>query len=243
MPFSHHSHSGQFCPSHAKDSLEQVILTAISKKMRVWAMTEHMPRHDSDRYPDEISGDVTYASMLENEAAYFAEATRLRERYASQINLLVGFESDWCGKHSQFLIEQSLRYYPFDFFMGSIHHVRGVPVDYSQELYDSAKALVGGSDENLFEEYLDEQLEMLQALQPVIVGHFDLIRLLSGEQNVSFKSMGGVWQRVLRNLDFIASYGGILEINTAALRKGLKEPYPSSEICQVRSSNHTRPYN
>lgn len=237
MPFSHHSHSGQFCPGHAKDSLEQVILKAIAKKMQVLALTEHMPRYDGDRYAEEIAGNTTYASMLINQAAYFTEAVRLRERYASQINLLIGFEGEWCGKHSQTLIEQSLQKFPFDFFLGSIHHVQGVPIDYTQEAYDSVRALVGGCDEKLFEVYFDEQLEMLQALQPVVVGHFDLIRLLSDDPNVSFKSMSGVWQRVIRNLDFISSYGGILEINTAALRKGLKEPYPSSEICQVRLLN------
>ena len=32
MPFSHHSHSGQFCPGHAKDTLEEVIQTAISQR-------------------------------------------------------------------------------------------------------------------------------------------------------------------------------------------------------------------
>lgn len=54
MPFSHHSHSGQFCPGHARDSLEDVIQTAISKKVQVFALTEHMPRHDEDRYQEEV---------------------------------------------------------------------------------------------------------------------------------------------------------------------------------------------
>lgn len=54
MPFSHHSHSGQFCPGHAKDSLEDVIQTAISKKMQVFCLTEHMPRHKEDFYPEEV---------------------------------------------------------------------------------------------------------------------------------------------------------------------------------------------
>jgi HisJ family histidinol phosphate phosphatase len=55
MPFTHHSHSGQFCPGHAKDSLEDVIQTAISKKMQVFCLTEHMPRHKEDFYPEEVT--------------------------------------------------------------------------------------------------------------------------------------------------------------------------------------------
>jgi histidinol phosphatase-like PHP family hydrolase len=45
--------------------------------------------------------------------------------------------------------------------------------------------------------------------------------------------MSGVWQKVLRNLDFIASYDGILELNFASLRKGMTEPYPQADICKV----------
>jgi histidinol-phosphatase (PHP family) len=56
MAFSMHSHSGQFCPGHAADSLEDVILTAIAKGMETFALTEHMPRNsDSDRYPEEVN--------------------------------------------------------------------------------------------------------------------------------------------------------------------------------------------
>jgi len=55
MPFSHHSHSGQFC-HHAKDTLEEMIQTAISKGMRVIALTEHMPRDRiEDLYPEEVN--------------------------------------------------------------------------------------------------------------------------------------------------------------------------------------------
>ena len=75
---------------------------------------------------------------------------------------------------------------------------------------------------------------MLKALRPPVVGHFDLIRLKSNDFNGSFKQYEGVWQRVLRNLDFIAGYGGVLELNSAALRKGMSEPYPKAEICKVR---------
>jgi histidinol-phosphatase (PHP family) len=58
MPFSHHSHSGQFC-GHATNTLEEVIQTVISKKMEVFAMTEHMPRDERDFYPEEVHSLAT----------------------------------------------------------------------------------------------------------------------------------------------------------------------------------------
>jgi histidinol-phosphatase (PHP family) len=54
MPFSHHSHSGQFCPGHAKNSLEEVVQLAIAKKFQVFCLTEHMPRAKEDFYPEEV---------------------------------------------------------------------------------------------------------------------------------------------------------------------------------------------
>lgn len=54
MPFSHHSHSGEFCPSHAQDSLEQMIQKAIEKRMSVFCLSEHMPRAENELYEEEV---------------------------------------------------------------------------------------------------------------------------------------------------------------------------------------------
>lgn len=64
MPFSHHSHSGQFC-HHAKDTLEEVVKTAISKGMQTLVMTEHMPRDASlDSYPEEVGPSTSQHGPL-----------------------------------------------------------------------------------------------------------------------------------------------------------------------------------
>lgn len=56
MAFTMHSHSGQFCPGHAKDQLEDVIKHAISLGYTTMGLTEHMPRASlEDLYPEEVS--------------------------------------------------------------------------------------------------------------------------------------------------------------------------------------------
>ena len=79
---------------------------------------------------------------------------------------------------------------------------------------------------------MDEQLEMLQVVRPRVVGHFDLVRLFGTEKG-PWKELKGVWERVVRNLEFVRGYGGWLECNTSGLRKGLEEPYPKREIAEV----------
>lgn len=123
--------------------------------------------------------------------------------------------------------------------MGSVHHVHTIPIDYDQAFYQRAREIAGGTDEKLFEDYFDSQFDMLKVLKPVVVGHFDLIRLKSDDPDRNFSNWPGVWKKILRNLDWITEYGGILELNSAALRKGLKEPYPGEEICKV---NHLEFY-
>src|SRR5205814_7777198 len=90
--------------------------TAVAKKMSVFALTEHMPRHEADFYPEEKAGPyrTTFEGLLQNERAYFREAARLRHKYAAAngISMPIGFESDWIREGpggSLDLIERSLR--------------------------------------------------------------------------------------------------------------------------------------
>ena len=58
MAFTMHSHSGQFCPGHARDDLEAIILHAIKIGMTTMGITEHMPRLAlNDLYPEEVRQD------------------------------------------------------------------------------------------------------------------------------------------------------------------------------------------
>jgi len=54
MPYSHHSHSGEFC-KHAAGTLEEVVVEAIRRGFRVFGLSEHVPRYrTSDLYPEEV---------------------------------------------------------------------------------------------------------------------------------------------------------------------------------------------
>ncbi|KAI4169867.1 MAG: hypothetical protein LQ343_005417 [Gyalolechia ehrenbergii] len=229
MPYSHHSHSGQFC-AHAQDTLEGVVKTAIEKNMQVFALTEHMPREKQDMYPEEIAAGYSEEKLFDIFSDYYIEALRLQRKYASELNILIGTEIDWIRPSSKNFIENLFTTFQLQLFVGSVHHVHGIPIDFTAELFQEARQTSGGSDEGLFEDYFDLQHDMLEALKPPIVGHFDLIRLKSDDPDLSFVEMQGVWRKIRRNLAFIASYGGTLELNSAALRKGLEEPYPNAEI-------------
>jgi histidinol-phosphatase (PHP family) len=164
---------------------------------------------------------------------FYVEAQRLRKIYCDKLHILIGFESEFIRPSTVQLVQGILDRYTFDFFIGSVHHMHTIPIDFDRAMYEQARDKAGGTDEKLFENYFDSQFKMLHVLRPPVVGHFDLIRLLSDHRDTAFKDMPHVWEKMQRNLEFIASYGGRLELNSAGLRKGLAEPYPCLPICQV----------
>ncbi|ROT34468.1 histidinol phosphate phosphatase HisJ family protein [Sodiomyces alkalinus F11] len=235
MAFSIHSHSGQFCPGHAKDQLEDIIRHAISIGFKTIGLTEHMPRLAvTDLYPEELEPDpeTSLAELAPRHEAYLEEAQRLRGKYASQIQILIGFEGEWCRPAYGPFIRSLAAHPAVDYFIGSIHHVNGIAIDYDKALYASALESARGSEETLYEQYYDQQYEMLTTLQPPVVGHIDLIRLMSEEPGRDVRTWPRVWERITRNLKFIKQYNGLLECNSSALRKGLAEPYPCRVIAE-----------
>lgn len=241
MPFSHHSHSGEFC-SHAKSTLAQVVTAALEQRMQIFALTEHISRSNLDLYPEEagIDNEVSLAKKFDS---FVAAAKSLKAKIEKEealrhgtagMKILIGFETEWIRPETgaeATLIKSLMARGDFDFFIGSVHHVHTIPIDFDRAHYERACEAAGGSEEQLFEDYFDAQYEMLNALRPKVVGHFDLIRLFSDSPDASLQRWTGVWSRILRNLDAVKACGGLLEINSAGLRKGMKEPYPRGEIC------------
>lgn len=200
-----------------------------------------MPRsHDEDLYPGEATSGWSIPEQAIIFDTYHRTARELQVKYAGQIELLVGMEIDWIRPASREWVDGLIARWGMDMFVGSVHHVHGVPIDYDVETYARALGICEararergcGEEEVLFEDYFDAQYEMLRGLEPPVVGHFDLIRLLSGCKDESLKRFDGVWSRIERNLAFTKSYGGCVELNSAGLRKGLKEPYPKMEVCK-----------
>ncbi|OAA58722.1 histidinol-phosphatase [Cordyceps fumosorosea ARSEF 2679] len=242
MAFTMHSHSGQFC-GHAVDQLEDIIKHAISVGYKTIGLTEHMPRYEArDLYPEELADgpDAALAALPLRHEAYLAEALRLQSAYAAQIHVLIGFEAEFIRSNFATHVAELFAAAPcLDYFIGSVHHVHGVPIDYDAASMAAAVAAssrtgdpAGGTEEALHGDYYDLQHEMLRALRPRVVGHFDLIRLLSAEPGRDPRGWEGVWARIVRNLRLAAEQGAWLECNSAALRKGLAEPYPCRAIAE-----------
>lgn len=69
----------------------------------------------------------------------------------------------------------------------------GIPIDYDEAMCSEAERAAGGTTEALFAAYFDHQYELITALQPQVIGHFDVIRLFRRDFDMTVSP--AVWQR------------------------------------------------
>jgi histidinol-phosphatase (PHP family) len=226
----HGGHSAQFC-SHARDSLEQVVAAYEARGFAWVGLTEHMPPARAEMLPDEErAAGLDVVGVRERFSTYFETARALqrslRER-SSRTEIYVGFEAEAYAGYEPWLDGLIAELRP-DYVVGSVHHVHEIPFDTGPEDYERAVRRAGGIVE-LYCDYFDAQLALLERFRPAVVGHFDLIRLLDSDYPDRLREPR-VWERVERNLHRVRELDLILDFNVRALAKGQREPYVSGPI-------------
>jgi histidinol-phosphatase (PHP family) len=226
--FSYHGgHSGQFC-RHAKGDLDAVIERAIEAGFTHYGLSEHCPRY---RKEDLFIGeeDLGARGLIDAFGAYVQHAFALRERYEGRIEILVGFETerlppaDWAARMRA--LRQSAA---FEYIVGSVHDVDGTYVDYKPEQTRELALQLGGR-EALHARYFEALTELVETLEPEVVGHIDLVRKFDGP-SAGFSP--SVYKHIERTLEAVRAHGGVLDVNCGAHRRGLSPVYPLPEILE-----------
>ena len=222
----HGGHSGQFC-HHAHDSLEAVVRAYIDAGYTWVGITEHMPPlDDSSRYPDEVADGLSAESLQKRFIAYFEECRRLQTQFANTIRIFTSFETETYPGAFDY-VKQLIKETRPDYIVGSVHHVDGIGIDYNRSHWEQALAKAGGLD-LLYCRYFDAQYQMIRALEPAVVGHFDLIRIFDSNYMETLE-IPEVRIRWVRNLALIKSLDLILDFNMRGFDK-TAEQYPSMPI-------------
>ncbi|MDY6792675.1 MAG: histidinol-phosphatase [Thermodesulfobacteriota bacterium] len=223
----HGGHSGEFC-CHAKDSLEDIIKAYIKRGFSWVGITEHMPfLADELMYPEEKAAGFDAKGTYLRFSNYISTCRKLQKKYSSSIKIYVGFETETFSGFEPFIKKLMKNFQP-DYMVGSLHHVRDMGFDYSKQQYNETARIVGGL-EALYCAYFDQQYQMINALKPAVVGHFDLIRIFDPDYQARLKKPE-VQKRIQRNLKLIKKLDLIMDYNLRALYAGASEPYPSRPI-------------
>lgn len=230
--------------SHAVGTLEQMVQTAQNRQFAIFCLTEHMPRlEDAYLYPEEIDKQYTKTELENVFSEYLEHARTIQKRVNGQsgMRILVGFEVEGINEAH---IEAAANIAKVtDMSVGSVHHVHGIPIDFDSASWLRARA-VSGSTRALYRDYFDLQHKVVSRVRPDVIGHFDLIRLFEPDDmdpstgkkasEIDVESdWPEVWLAIVRNIDYMVSYGALFELNSAAIRKGWTSPYPRVDIARA----------
>ncbi len=221
----HGGHSWPFC-DHAKGDLHNMIEAAIEQGMQVFGVTEHAPRLDARfLYPDEIEWGWTVQTLEEKFDAYFERLDELIQVFASDIEILRGFEIEVVPSPEWVDITRAYRErYNVEYVVGSVHYTHGLSIDSFIEPFEQAMAKVGGL-ESLACAYYEQVANMVFECEPEIVGHLDLIRKFG--DNYGAVDTPAIRSAARTALQEIKLRNGILDLNTSPYRRGQSVPYPA----------------
>lgn len=231
----HGGHSGEFC-DHAEGTLREMLDAAVRFGYHTFGVSEHVPRvEERFLYPEEIALGWTVAKIAGDFERYQKTLNALAREYEGRLTVLRGFECEVvpADRYVALMNACRARRLPdgtpaFDYCVGSVHYVDELQIDGHPGSFAAAANALGGP-EALAVRYYQTVAEMVAALRPDVVGHFDLIKKNVAAAGLNIAEIGG--ERVRRAareaLDVVRETGAILDLNTAGWRKGLGEPYPA----------------
>ncbi len=224
----HGGHSTE-SSAHGRSPLRAILDRAVALGLVTYGVSQHAPVSDARfLYDDERAAGLDLAGRTAQFEAYAAASAVAVRDYADRLEVLRGFEAEVVPRATYVAEAQHLRQrFHFDYVVGSVHWVNDNPIDVSPELFRQAVDQAGGLTA-LLVRYYRTVIEMVETLRPEVVGHFDLPRLFSGHEPAHREPPVLVARD--EALAAVAASGALLEVNTAAYRKGLGGPYPAPDV-------------
>jgi len=209
-------HNHTYLCKHATGIMEDYVQRAIDEKIDVFGFSDHNPMYLDKRHRMEDKYKNDYIDMFND----------VKKTFQKDIKLLFAYEFDYLdyGMNTDLLKEK------MDYVIGSVHFIKDYMVDDPKmiEAYAKRSLLFKNKDADLlWQDYFEQIKKMAQSGHFNIVGHIDLVKLLTVEQPK--KDIRIIVKDALKA---IKKSGMSVEINAAGLRKSQKETYPSKKLLE-----------
>lgn len=199
---------------HAVGELTEYEKVASRRKIPEICFTDHVPS---------MNGYDPEHRMALGVFARYEEMVYDLQQKEGPPRVLFGIEADYyegCGT----VLEEWLSAHSFDFVLGSVHFINGWGFDNPEERHVWDSVDVTGT----WQTYFETVSKLAASGLFDAVGHLDLPKKFGYRPPEK-----ALMEMILPTLDQIASAGMGIEINTAGLRKPVKEIYPSVEILSM----------
>ena len=205
-----HSHTKR-C-NHAQGEMEEYVQKAIQENIEIFGFSDHAP----------MEFDKRYRMSLQEADEYEEDVRRLQEKYAPDIEILLGYEVDFLPGYMQERILEA----DVDYLIGSVHFI---PKDGDLWGFDNPEFIgeyKNADIDKLWQDYFDAITAMAKSGKFQVVGHLDLMKVFN------YKPKKDVRLLAKEALGAIKRSGMAIEISSAGLRKPVQEPYPSRELLE-----------
>jgi len=193
---------------HAKGEAEEFIKKAIEKGIKIYGFADHAP----------MEFDYKYRMSFDEMENYEKEIKTLKEKYKDKIEILLGYEVDFTPMVDKRVLERKV-----DYLIGSVHFLDNWGFDNPEFIKEWDKRDV----DDVYKEYFSKIEEMANSKFFNIVGHIDLVKVFGHKPKTDIKDLAKTAIKAIKNANMA------VEINTAGLRKPVKEAYPSDELLDM----------
>jgi len=215
FPFSNvHTHT---VFSDGKNTAEEMVRAALAAGFTSLGFSDH------GHSPWDVCG-----MRLEDEPLYRAEVRHLKEKYAGEIELALGYEHDATAPDTDLSV--------YDYAIESVHFVHAdggfVSVDESADaLRRHIEAYFGGDPYRMARDYFDNVAEALSRTAALVAGHIDLVTKFNEDGRMFDTEDPRFSKPAMECVRIAAERGMLVEINTGAMSRGYRTaPYPSEAL-------------
>ncbi|MEX2460185.1 MAG: histidinol-phosphatase [Paenibacillaceae bacterium] len=215
MKFDLHTHHDR-C-GHAEGEIRDYIEAAIASGLIAIGISDHSPYFASSEEQEQ-----PLIAMGKSEfPLYVAEILRLKEEYKSQIDVLLGVESDFFPEVADIYRAEYAKY-PFDYIIGSVHQVKGVSI-FNHKRWNKLTETQKVADKEAYYELI---IQSARSGMFQVLGHIDAMKGFY----LPFSEIKT--NTVDEALQVIGEYKVAIEINTSGKTKACGGWYPSDEILE-----------
>ncbi len=236
-----HTHS-TFCDG--KNTAEEMVLSAIEHGLSVLGFSGHCfyPLNPEFYRPF----DSLWHMPSDKISDYAAEVRRLKQKYETQIKIILGFETEYFSseKYGKAVPDKTVygKFAP-DYLIGSVHYINTpdgfFSVDNKTEIVEKALHRFFPKGNGQIDEkaavhaYFEAERQMLARGNFEIMGHPDLIRLRNESLHYFDENESWYKEELKLTAKAAATAGVIAEINTGAIARGMMtDVYPSAQFLE-----------
>lgn len=194
--------------NHATGTIEEYIQTAIAQKIDIFGFSDHAPMNFD-----------TYRMHLDEMENYEREVLHVKEKYAHQIKILLGYEVDFLKGY----MEEKVLNRKVDYLIGSVHYLGNWGFDNPEFIGEYTHKNI----DEVWQTYFDAIENMAKSKLFDIVGHLDLIKVFNYLPKKDVRLLAKKAMHAIKDANMV------VEINAAGLRKPIGEVYPSPLLMEI----------